>query len=229
MASLTENTSRIANAKENIKTSIQNHGIDILDTDKIESYAEKVDLIANLKNEDQFCYLFKNGRFLDQFNNIIAQSDGVILDCTGMFHNICLKDTTYRDYDFQNLNLSKCTNFYDCFTGGADWWTVRGKILNFDMSSVENCNYTFNTCTYLTALTFKEGATFGGNSSSASLTLDLSQTALDKTSFKGLIDSISINNSRKTRIFKVKSALYTELTDEILDIADEKNYTIASA
>lgn len=226
MASLTENVSRIKNASEKVKISLTAHGIDLDENELIDSYVLKLEKLLNIKNETQFCYMFKNGRFLNQFDDLISQCNAQVLDCTGIFHNICLNDQTYRTYDFQNLDLSQCTNFYDAFTGGADWWTLRGDIINFDMSKVDNCNYTFNTCTYLDNLTFKEGASFGGNSDNSSLTLDLSQTNINIEGLGKLFESISINTKGNTRIIKIKSSVYDQITDDILLLSIDKDYTI---
>lgn len=119
------------------------------------------------------------------------------------------------------------TNFSYCFRCSTDV-TGTVEILNFDMSKCSNCTGTLDSQEGLTKLTFK--GSFGGLSTSKTLTLDLSScTLLTVDAFLETMTSISENTNGKTRIFKLPAALYESLTDEIYDLADEKGYTLASA
>lgn len=102
-------------------------------------------------------------------------------------------------------------------------------ILNLNMSACTNCTGMLNTLTDQSNINrFTFSGSFGGSSSSSSLTLDLSrQNSLTVEAFLETMTTISENGPR-TRIFKLPAALYDSLTDEIWDLADEKGYTLSS-
>ena len=59
MASLLENTSRIANSAENIKTSLLNKGAEFLEGEKIDTYSSKIDSLNVIQpgNYNVECYI----------------------------------------------------------------------------------------------------------------------------------------------------------------------------
>ena len=124
-----------------------------------------------------------------------------------------------------NGTSSKVTNF-EGFLRSARAETSRVQLLNINMSKCTSNNALYN-CYALEKLTFS--GSFGGLSTTTSLTLDLSRcTLLTLDSFLETMQTISANTNGKTRIIKLSSSLYNSLTDEILDLADEKGYTLSS-
>ena len=100
---------------------------------------------------------------------------------------------------------------------------IRG---NLDLSLIGNTNNMFNSCTALE--TIETTGSFGGlNTGTASLTLDLSASAVFNAS--DYINSLASNNSGKTRIIKLNATVYNGLTQETKNLAISKNYTLASA
>lgn len=125
-----------------------------------------------------------------------------------------------------NGSTGNVTNFsYGLRSSSADTGTV--EILNINMNKASNVTATMDSQAGLTRLTFK--GSFGGNSTSSSLTLELQNSKkLTVDAFLETMQTISTNTNGRTRVFKLPSALYESLTDEIWDLADEKGYTIAS-
>ena len=100
---------------------------------------------------------------------------------------------------------------------------IRG---NLDLSIIGNTNNMFSSCTALE--TIETTGSFGGlNTGTASLTLDLSASAVFNAS--AYINSLASNGSGKTRIIKLNATVYNALTDDIKTLATTKNYTLASA
>ena len=88
-------------------------------------------------------------------------------------------------------------------------------------------NSGFKGNSQITRFTFD--GSFGGLSTVATATLDISTwTSLTTEAFLETMQTISVNTNGNTRIFKLPAALYDSLTDEILDLADEKGYTLSS-
>ena len=124
-----------------------------------------------------------------------------------------------------NGTSSKVTNF-EGFLRNARAETSRVQLLNINMSKCTSNNALYN-CYALEKLTFS--GSFGGLSTTTSLTLDLSRcTLLTLEAFLETMQTISANTNGKTRIIKLPSSLYNSLTDEILDLADVKGYTLSS-
>ena len=174
-------------------------------------------------------YLFNNGRFMPIFKEMKKQS-GTITSMERAFNNCCANgNEIYRDesliYDFDDLDLSQCSSFVYCFNGNSHYYTLHGSILNFDMSkNTQSGAYTFYMCQHIKRLTFK--GSFGGEVTSSSLTLDIDELALDHDAMIELFNSIKENASGKTRIFKIKSAIYDSLTEDEISIMTNKGYTI---
>ena len=133
------------------------------------------------------------------------------------------------EFDF-NGTTGNVKNFSYCFSNIIPNQTTF-KLFNINMDNATNVSNIFTNTNYgnsLSKLTFS--GSFGGLSTTTSLTLDLSTcTLLTIDSFLETMQTISVNTNGKTRIIKLSSSLYNSLTDEILDLADEKGYTLASA
>lgn len=175
-------------------------------------------------------YMFYGGRLLRMFKDI-AKASGKVTSMSNAFYNATNTDTTLRDdtlvYDFKDVDLSSCTNFSNTFYGTGKAWGFYGNVLNIDMSSVTTISTgTFQNTDNLKRLTFK--GSFGGNSTTSSLTLTLSQTGLDKNAIIELFESIKENVNGKTRTIKINSSIYNELTEDEIAIVTDKGYTISA-
>lgn len=131
--------------------------------------------------------------------------------------------------DFEGTT-NRVTNFSNAFSYLLINTMPILDILNLNMSACTNCTGMLNTLTDQSNLNrFTFSGSFGGSSSSSSLTLDLSkQNSLTVEAFLETMATISENTNGKTRIFKLPTELYDSLTDEIFDLADEKGYTLSS-
>lgn len=133
-----------------------------------------------------------------------------------------VKFTIELDLKNSTSNVTDFTNTFSFCSNGIV------KIKNLNMDKVTRLSSMFYGCSSINQLTFS--GSFGGLSTTTSLTLDLSTcTLLTIDSFLETMQTISVNTNGKTRIIKLSSSLYNSLTDEILDLADEKGYTLASA
>ena len=124
----------------------------------------------------------------------------------------------------------------DTGDGSARTWTgyqtfkrdskLKNILGNFDLSKISNTNEMFKECSALEKIE-TSGSFGGGNTSTTSLTLDLS----DSSVFDGdtFIKSLAANGSGKERIIKLSSSSYGNLTQEAIDAAANKNYVLQSA
>ena len=144
--------------------------------------------------------------------------------------------TEYKKIEKINLTVDfngttgKVTDFSYLLRNTTSYTVPELNVLNINM---QKCTGTSNMLRCLsnapTLKRFTFMGSFGGSSTTSSLTLDLStQSALTVEAFLETMTTISANTNGKTRIFKLPSALYNALTDEILDLADEKGYTLSS-
>lgn len=107
--------------------------------------------------------------------------------------------------------------------------------LELDMSACTSCsNFIHNTtnsysnCPYLTKIVFT--GSFGGNSTTSTLTLNLSKLeGMTKDSFVAMFESLGTNTNKKTRIIQISSTIYDTMSEDELAIATNKGYTITSA
>jgi hypothetical protein len=82
----------------------------------------------------------------------------------------------------------------------------------------------FSKCTSLE--TIDTTGSFGGLNSTASMTLDISESpAFNASDF---LTKLASNDSGYTRILKLNSTVYDNLDDETFELAAEKNYTLSS-
>ena len=115
---------------------------------------------------------------------------------------------------------------WNIFSTYSAWHPAVKGILNINMDRLWS-NSGFKGNSQITRFTFD--GSFGGLSTVATATLDISTwTSLTTEAFLETMQTISVNTNGNTRIFKLPAALYDSLTDEILDLADEKGYTLSS-
>ena len=136
------------------------------------------------------------------------------------------------------LNSNKVTNFQQIFYSGFnkidDAQNKNMTILRWDMSSCTNCSnvfcaasHTYSGCKFLHTIDFM-GGSFGGDTTTSTLTLDLSKLeGMTKESFVNMFNTIGTNTKGKTRIIKVNETIYNSFTEEDLSIATSKGYTIS--
>lgn len=221
--------------KDEIKNSIENKGVDTTNS-TFADYPGLIDSIqagggsVELATITDWQYMFYDGRLLRVFKDI-AKASGKVTSMNNAFHNATITDATLRDdtlvYDFKDIDLSSCTDFTNTFYAIAKNWGFYGSVLNIDMSNVTTISTgTFQNTDNLKRLTFK--GSFGGNSTTSSLTLTLSQTGLDKNAIIELFESIKENVNGKTRTIKIISSIYNELTEDEIAIITDKGYTISS-
>lgn len=297
MSTLFENIERIATAKEEIRQSIINKGVEVSEDLKIEDYSSKIDLITTgqpggggedwkLNNWNYIVY--QNKSAADNIKNIIKHFD----DSAGniqYFYNCGTVPNLYGTIDasvvkkiFKDFNFSNITSISNSFTGY--FHIEEDTVIDINLSNCEQISNTmyniglqsgtgkliidfhgsttnvYMAGSFLTQHSSKEPAvkeilnialnklrstscltghsavtrltfdgSFGSDSTTSSLTLDLSRwTSLTADAFLETMTTISTNTSGKTRIFKLPAALYSSLTDDIWDLADEKLYDIAS-
>lgn len=232
---LIEKLQDIKAIKDEIKNSIENKGVDTTNS----TFADYPELIESIQSGSgdvalgtitSWQYLFYLGRLLDSFETI-KKSSGKITTMDSAFYNATNSNTLLRDdsliYDFDDVDLSSCTNFNNTFYSTGETWGFYGNVLNIDMSNVTNIGTgTFQNTDNLKRLTFK--GSFGGNSSNASLTLTISQAGLDKDAIIELFESIKENVNGKTRTIRINSSIYNELTEDEIAIATDKGYTISA-
>lgn len=293
MSSLFENIERIATAKEEIRQSIINKGVEVSDDLKIEDYSSKIDLITaggggeDWKLTDLRYVAYFNKSAIDNIENIInlvdfdaiteiesfysagsSTKNGVLtVDAINKIlskitHIIKLRISITGFYNISedatiDLNLPNCTDLYDSFNnlanygyggmltfdfhgstkevtswgnafyGYSSWTPIVDGFLNVAFDKMTSLNSAFQRHPKATRLTFD--GSFGGSSTTSSLTLNLSSwTSLTVDAFLETMTTISENTNGNTRIFKLPSALYKSLTDEILLLAADKGYTISA-
>lgn len=180
------------------------------------------------------CYdMFKTSSLLKVTGDLIFD----IPKCTTLYYfayGYGLSDATSITF----LNSNKVTNIQQIFYGGfnkdTDAQNKRMTVLRWDLSACTNCNnvffsasHTYSGCKFLHTIDFM-GGSFGGNSTTSSLTLDLSKLeSMTKESFINMFNSLGTNTKAKTRIFKINQAIYESLSEEELGIATGKGYTVS--
>lgn len=135
-------------------------------------------------------------------------------------------------------NTTNVTNWGYCFYTGFnrtdDLYNKKMEELELDMSSCTNCTYffhsptnTYSCCKFLSKIIFT--GSFGGNSTTSTLTLDMSLLeAMTKDSFIEMFESLGENTGGKTRIIQISSTIYDMMSEDELVIATNKGYTITS-
>ena len=180
------------------------------------------------------CYnMFKNSHHFKVTGDLVFD----IPKCTTLYYfayGYGLSDATSITF----LNSNKVTNFQQIFYSGfnkeADAQNKAMTILRWDMSACTNCNnvfcaasHTYSGCKFLNTIDFM-GGSFGGNSTTSSLTLDLSKLeSMTKESFINMFNSLGTNKNGKTRIFKINQTIYESMSEEELGIATGKGYTVS--
>ena len=108
-----------------------------------------------------------------------------------------------------------------------------GTLILPDLPSVTSFHLfsSVGSSTKLCNITFSNNGTFGNNSTTESLTLDLCQiwtssATSNVTRYTNLANSIGNNTSGLTRNIKLNTNLYNVLTDEQKAILTDKGYTI---
>lgn len=150
-------------------------------------------------------------------------------------HNVNTLDYAFyycyniKKFDLSKWNLSKCEKFYNVFTG----CNLMGTLILPDLPSVTSFHLfsSVGSSTKLCNITFSNNGTFGNNSVTESLTLDLCQiwtnsSTSNVTRYTNLANSIGNNTSGLTRNIKLNTNLYNGLTDEQKAILTDKGYTI---
>ena len=125
--------------------------------------------------------------------------------------------------------------FYTGFNNTGDRYQKKIEEIELDMSACTNCTYFFNSptatlsnCMYLTKIVFT--GSFGGNSTTSTLTLDMSKLeGMTKDGFVAMFESLGENTNGKTRIIQISAAIYDTMSEDELSIATDKGYTITSA
>ena len=190
--------------------------------------------------------VFKNSKSLVEINTDLDYWE-LYGDTTNLFKNCSglTKIPKIKKYVNNNNNGSLSSMYYGCTSleeiqieiihtddNTATGYTYQNafynnnalkRILgNLDMSYVTNVNSMFSGCSSL--VTIETTGSFGGKSTTNSLTLDLSaSTVFDATSF---INSLASNDSGKTRIIKLNTTVLSALSDETKALATTKNYTL---
>lgn len=102
---------------------------------------------------------------------------------------------------------------------------LRKAKLNNMFELLTGLNYSFRNCSSLEKLEINNGDVICTSTSTASLTLDLSASAVfDAEDF---INRLGANNTGKTRTIKLNSTVYDALSQETITMAAEKNYTLS--
>ena len=209
------------------------------------------ELLAHFPSQTKsLSYTFYNSGWMteEQLKKVLSLDLSELTGLTYAFYSgggtSCNVDTTYY------INVPKCVNMGNAFyyfntpLANLDFGGTTGNvvdynatfnnckikgILNINMDKISN-NYTFFSSSFFDRLTFK--GTFGGQAATPSLTLNLSQlnsnANYNKDAFIETITSLSPNESGKTRIIKIKAAIYDTLTEEEMAIATNKGYTIST-
>ena len=111
MASLLENTSRIANSAENIKTSLLNKGAEFLEGEKIETYSSKIDSLNVIQpgNYNVECYIRIDDVLVGEgitFN--VVGTDGTTQTATSRAAGFIYLTLSYGvGYDIQPVDTEK--------------------------------------------------------------------------------------------------------------------------
>ena len=178
--------------------------------------------INNVKNLERVCY-----------NNAYELSGDFVMNidnCTTLyqfFYNNRVVDETTFSIDF-NGSTGKVENFSYTFGGGSTKFYVPvTAIYNINMDVATNVAAFTSYAKFLTTITFD--GSFGGKTTTSTLTLDLSTTGITLETFKNMVNSMDPCTNGKTRNIKVKSSLFSQIeVDDIYIDAIEKGYSITS-
>lgn len=240
----------LSNQPTNITNMFKGTQYNPMNFEYIDRYLEIADF-SQCTKVDTWCFNSKINDTVDKIINLdfiepisarYIFANIIIINPITLYLNINIPKATTIEYGFQNLGLNPSSTDFTCIldfqntTGqvvtstSAFYYCNKGhiKIRNLNLDKVRTIVGTFTGATAVEQLTF--AGSLGSLSKSASLTLDISGcTKLSLEAFAETMTTISPNESGKTRIFKLPSALYNSLTDDIWDLADEKLYDIASA
>ena len=169
------------------------------------------DFLFNLSKCTNLSYTFRS---LNKGQTQLEDNEGIILDFNGSTSNVTNMMNSFIGYTTSSYNK------------GAK---IR-EIKNLNMDKVTSCNYMIGYNDNLRRLTFS--GSFGGKSTTATLTLDFTYgmsggCVLDHDGIVEMFNSLSNNINGKTRIFKVNQDVYDSLTNEEIEIATSKGYTIS--
>lgn len=134
-----------------------------------------------------------------------------------LFYN----NTTITSVDLTGWDFNNITDSRYFFSGCSNLVTITGSINLNKSTSVSNA---FSGCSSLVNLPIKS---FGFGATTNSITLDLS--ACTSLNADTMIQNMNTNNSGKTRIIKLASAVYNNLSSTTTAAAASKNITLQSA
>ena len=169
------------------------------------------------------------------YSNIPEELMFDIPECTNLSYFFNSNPINTNKVIFKNSN--NVTNWSRCFYTGNNNSNEENqkkiREIELDMSSCENCSNFFNSstsnysnCPYLQRIIFT--GSFGGNSTTSSLTLDLSKLeSMSKGSYIDMFTSLGENTNQNTRIFKINKNIYNKMSKDELAIATNKGYTIS--
>ena len=142
MTKISEKLNIIKNAKDNIKTSIENKGVVVGDV-SIEEYASKIDemQVANVEIND-CSYLFYNGARSNNVNEILTLCKNVT-NTQNMFYGC----STLKTLDLSNFNTSNVTNMNSMFEKCSQLQEL--DLSNFDFRNVLYMGGLCNGCSNL--------------------------------------------------------------------------------
>lgn len=232
----------INNTKQEIATSINNKGGSITSATPFADYAAAIDNlpsggsapilfdtwyhIAGAGNGDKERIGFRAANtFQEYLEKLISATDFSnpnVFSCAYAFWATCYSNTIQLptrqigaiaagfDLDFNNAQLGSCKYFQYMFGANTTDSNYKGKILNLDLSSAENVTGIFQQGGGIREITLK--GSFGGNSSVATLDLDISScSGMQTLAMEQFLLSIQANNSGNTRNIKLSNAQYVQV------------------
>ena len=213
-----EKLNSIRETKEAIKTSIQNKGVEVVDTDTFASYAEKIDNIETGGGDlsEYYTAEYENGRGITQFQETSWYKCILKLpplsfngtSCSAIFYycpaqtmdlsnfdtsNVTLMNRMFMssqltELDLSNFNTSNVTNMESMFSGCNK--LIKLDLSSFDTSNVTNISSMFNNCSQLTELDLSNFDTSGVSSMQSMFNNCSKLTSLDLSNF----DTINVTS-----------------------------------
>lgn len=195
---------------------------------------EKLEQIKTLVESGDFTLedwssLFTNGSRFELFNDFLKRTKKIknMNSCFFLFGINSSIQNENNIVDFHNVDFSECEDWKNAFGGTSNSLAFWGHIRNLDMCAATKISSSFVNTAHIKEISFK--GSFGGNSTTESLTLNLSFcTGMSKDDFINTFNTIQQNINENTRIIKIPTTIYEELTENELAIATNKGYTITS-
>lgn len=163
--------------------------------------------------------------------NVSGDYEIDLSNCTTMASAFSRWFDYYKNGNIITLNFNgttkNVTSFNSTFRGQSGHTQLIKEITNINLDKVTDVSFMFYNANALLKLTFQ--GSFGGLSTSSSLTLDLTETILEHDAIIETFTTIGENTNAKTRIIELSSDLYSTLTEDEIAIATNKGYTITSA